>query len=458
VSSRATLLVGCAATLLVLASFTMPLNLLGYIVPSLGGSTADATWVLSASSLGLAALLLPSGSLADDFGRRRVFLIGGAGFAAASALAAAAPSAAVFIVARAVQGLGSAAMLVSSLALISRAYPDPRGRAMATGMWGAMIGAGIAVGPLAGALLTAADSWRLAYWVLAVAIAVTAVAGRYVCGESRAETARRVDWAGMSLLTAGLVVLIMALVRGNPDGWTSSLVLTLFTAAAVLLAAFFVVEHRGEQPMLDLRLLRLPAFSVTLLASLCLGLTVLSVMAYFASALQSTTGLPPLGVALVLLPWPVFSVALSMLAGTTSRLLGPRGQIATGLAVCAAGTLLLVGQTGSWQGLLVGTAVTGVGTGMLNAVTARTSTTAVPAQRAGMGGGANNTTRYVGSTIGVAVIAGVAHSSTGGPAHAAASLNVVLLGCAGLMLAAALAALHFLRVPEKAPVPAEAGV
>src|SRR5919107_3828186 len=210
-----TLAVAAAGTLLVLVAFTTPLTTLASTAAGLGAGPGAQAWVLSAMSLGAAAGLLSSGAIGDDYGRRRTFLAGTLLLAGSSVLGALAPNALVLVLARVVQGLGGAAVLACGLGLIGHAFPEGPGRVRATGVWGAALGAGVALGPILAAGLAALGGWRLPYVATALVAAAVAVAGRALLSESRAARPRPVDAAGTLLLGLGLAALMAGLVEGR---------------------------------------------------------------------------------------------------------------------------------------------------------------------------------------------------------------------------------------------------
>jgi MFS family permease len=453
-----TLAVTCAATALVLVAFTLPVGILAPIGADLGTTATGRTWILSSMSIGLAGTLLVAGSLADDLGRRRVFLAGLWLFTLSSVASLLAPGTAVLTVARVAQGVGGGALLATSLGLLAHAFPDGERRTHATGLWGAMIGVGVMIGPVMAALLSEAASWRVAYAVLALlSLALVAPAARGLT-ESRAAHVRRIDLRGLVLLCAGMVVLTAAIVQGNAFGWTSSPVLGALVGGLALLAAFAACELRRAEPLLDLRLLRNPAFAAALLASFVLGLTVLAFMSYSVTFLQTTLATGILAAALWSLAWSVPSILVAMRARAISRRLAPRAQTAGGLVLCAAGLLAMLGLDGASRPahLLPGLLVLGVGTGVLNASVARAAVASVPPDMSSMGAGANNTMRYLGAALGVALLVALLHASTTHPTAAAEAhaMNTVLWIAAATTLAGAVAAFALLRPRAPAAAPA----
>lgn len=405
VAPRRTLLAASAAAGLVLVNFTLPTPILPAIASGLGASIAEQTWILAGINLAIAATLLTTGSLADQYGRRRVFRGGLVVLAASSLLSALAPTALIFIAARVVQGVGSAAVLTSSLGLLAHAYPDGESRTHATGVWAAMMGAGIAVGPLVGAL--AADwQWRSGYWLVAVAATTLLPAAPREWAGARSGTRQPVDWIGVLTLAGGVVALLAALVLGNRDGWVTPEVIGAAVAGAVLLAAFVLTEARVRQPMITLSLFRTPPFVGALLVSAATGASVVALMTYAPTFLQRGLGRSAVGSAVVLLLCSATSCAVAMYARRLARVMSTRVQLTAGLCLCAVGLGLMhgFGAGSRWTLLLIGLVVAGIGGGALNSALARAAVDTVPPARAGTGAGANNTVRYLGSGIGVAVV------------------------------------------------------
>jgi MFS family permease len=327
-----------------------------------------------------------------------------------------APGTALFVVARVLQGVGGAAVTASGLGIIAHRFPQGPARAKASGVWGASLGAGIALGPVVAGLCDAWVSWRLAYAVLAVASLATAALARAVVAESRAPYPRPVDrWGGL-LLAAGLASLLAGLVEGR-QGLGDPAVLALFGGAVVLLVAFIVAERRGRAPMLDLGLLRHRPFVAATVAAFATGMGVIALFSFIAVFLDAGLGIDALGAALLLMAWSVTSVVASLLARRIPERRFPgRVQLATGLVGVAVGqaALTAVGPGTTWLRFVPALVVAGVASGILNAALGREAVASVPVGREAMGAGANNTARYVGSAIGVTVVAVVvaAHGPT----------------------------------------------
>ncbi|MYS11437.1 MFS transporter [Streptomyces sp. SID6041] len=472
---RAALAVTAAATAVALMNYTAPMLTLPETAAEFGTPASARAWLLNGTPLGLAVLLLVAGSLADAHGRRRVFLLGTLGLGLTTALGAFAGSTAAFTAARIAQGAASAAVLAGSLGLLAAAYPAGRDRIRATGIWGASVSAGIALGPLLAGALSLVD-WRLAYAVLGAAALVTAGAGARLLppdegpragartGPDLADDAHphpdhvgaihtgpdhgvrphpdhasaarpRPDLAGATALGLALAALLTALTLGR-DGWLHPRVGLLLLAAVALTGLFVLVEHRSRAPMVDLALLRRPAFLASTLGALFTGLAVIGLFSVVPALLQGGAGMSPLGAAWLFVLWSgtAFVVALQ-----TRRLAGrvpAPYQLALGFALSAAGVLALLGglegPAGSWPRLLPGLLVAGAGSGLLNAALPRLAVDSVPPERAAMGSGANNTARYIGSSAGVALMLALA---TAGPDRAVLAAATLAVTGAALTLA-----------------------
>jgi MFS family permease len=428
--------VAVAAPFLVLMTYAAPAATLPQTAAGLGTGVEGQIWILNGIALGLAATLLTAGALADDQGRKRVFLGGTSLLALAAVGAAVAPTTLVFVLSRILQGVAGAALLTSSLGTIGHAFPGPT-RVRATALWGAMIGAGLTAGPVLSGLLAEQWSWRAIYWLIAAgALGLGAVAWP-VLEESRAERPQRVDLPGVTALALGLTALLAAVTQGR-TGWAQTPVLVLFALAAVLLTAFVVAELRGDAPMLDLGLLRRPAFLLATSGAVVIGLAVIGPLSYVPTILVRTHGFDSLEAAETMAIWTGVSV-LSAIVGGRLRL-PARPQLAAAFTIGAAGSLGLLGFGHDWSWLRATGALVlvGLGSGLANAALARLAVESVPYDRAGMGSGANNTARYIGGSLGVAMavaIAGSARDLADGADRMLLVSAVVSLGGAFLALA-----------------------
>jgi MFS family permease len=386
-------------------AFTAPLSTVNPTVAGLDAGVVGRTWILSAMSIGLGAFLLTAGRVADDFGRRRTFVAGALLLAAGAAVSALAGDVVVFVLARVVQGIGGAALVAASLGMLAATFPDPRRRAHATGVWGASLGAGIAIGPLMSSGLTLWHSWRDVYAVL-VAVGVGLALTASSCDESREARGARLDLPGVTLLALGMSALLAGLTEGR-EGWGRPLVVGLLVAGVVLLAGFVAVEIWSDHPMLDLDLFRRPAFAAVTLAAVANGAGVIALLSYLSGFLGVGYGRSAWSAAWLMLVWSGPSVVTALAARRLPEHWTGRGRMAGALVLMGVGLLMLSGLTeGSGPGRFVpGLFVAGVGSGFLNAALGRESVASVPPGQGGLGSGANNTARYLGSALGIALVA-----------------------------------------------------
>ena len=289
-----TLLAVSVGTFMLLLDITVVNTALPSIQKDLGASFTDVQWVIDAYTLSLAALVLTAGSLADRVGRRAVFAAGLGIFALASLAAGLAPDATFLNIARAVQGIGGAAMFAVSLALVAQEFPPGRERATAMGVYGATIGVSVAVGPLVGGAITSGLGWRWVFF-LNVPVGIAAIVLTFArIRESRDPNATRVDWLGVTTFSTALLMLVLALVRGNDDGWGSPLIVSLLAGAGLLLAAFVAIERFVAEPMLPLGLFRRSAFTGVQLAAVAVSASLFALFLYLTLYLQNYLGYSPL--------------------------------------------------------------------------------------------------------------------------------------------------------------------
>jgi EmrB/QacA subfamily drug resistance transporter len=403
-----TLVAVCVATFMLLLDITIVNVALPSIQKDLDSSLTDLQWVVDAYALGLAALILTMGALADRFGRRRIFVFGVTVFTFASLLCALATSPVFLNLARALQGVGGAAMFATSLALIAQEFSG-RERGTAIGLWGATIGAAVAVGPLVGGVLTESLSWE---WIFLVNVpigigAVTIAATR--SGESRDPGALRLDWLGLVTFSGSLFLLNFGLLRGNAEGWGSGVIVGSLGAAVLLMVAFLLVERHGSRPMLDLALFRRPAFVGVSIGTFAIGSGMFAMFLYLTLYIQDILGYSPLQAGLRFLPLTVVAFFVSPMIGEVLGKVPTRAILGSGLALVSAGLLLMHGVSpdSSWTTLLAGFLVAGIGIGAANPSIASTALGVVPAARSGMASGINNTFRLGGVATGIAALGAI---------------------------------------------------
>ena len=403
-----TLIVVCIATFMLLLDITIVNVALPAIERDLRADFADLQWVIDAYALTLAALLLTGGSMSDLFGRRLIFVIGVAIFTVASLLCALAGTPTVLNLARALQGVGGAFMFSTALALLASAYQGGD-RGTAFGVWGAVTGASVAVGPLVGGALTDWIGWEAIFLVnVPVGIATIALALARV-EESQAATGGRIDWPGLVTFSGALFALIFALIRGNPEGWESPLILGCLAAAVLLVVAFVLVERRSDHAMLDLSLFSKPAFNGASVAAFALSASMFSMFLYLTLYIQNILGYTPLESGLRFLPVTLLSFLIAPISGKLAERVGIRWFMGAGLTCVGVGLLLMRGlEPGDdWTALLAGFMVAGGGIGLVNPALATAAVGVVEPQRAGMASGINSTFRQVGIATGIAALGAV---------------------------------------------------
>ncbi|MBV9592477.1 MAG: MFS transporter [Actinobacteria bacterium] len=403
------LLTVCLGTFMLLVDVTIVNVALPDMAADLRTSFSSMQWVVDAYALILAALVLGAGSIADIVGHRRAYIAGLALFAVASLVCGLSPNSGALVTARAVQGIGAAAMFATTFALLNSSYSG-RDRGTAYGMWGAVAGASAAIGPIAGGLLTEGLSWR---WIFFVNLPVSVVAIAlclFVLSDVHPPTTARVDVAGILTFTAAAAAVTYAMIGANEHGWSSSGTWSMFIAAAVLLAVFVTIESRIRQPMLDLALLRNGPFVGILIGALMLTFAAFAYFTYTSIWLQSVLGLSPIEAGLVGLPMSVSAFAVSAAIGRFLHQSRPGLIIGSGLLLIGAGGLLgalLVHGSARWPELLPGFFVAGIGVGLATPTLSSSAMGAVAPQRGGMAAGAMNTTRQLGFAFGIALLGSV---------------------------------------------------
>ena len=414
----------CLGAFMLLVDVTIVTVALPDMATSLHTTFADLQWVMDIYALALAALLLGAGSLADQIGRRKLYVAGLGLFAVASLACGLATGPGMLIAFRGLQGVGGAAMFATTMALLSGAYQG-RDRGIAFGVWGAVNGAAAAAGPVLGGLLTEHLDWRWIFFVnLPVSVLAVVVTLRVV-KESRNPQASGVDIPGMLTFTLFAGALTYALIRVGENGWTSTTTLGLIALSALSLLAFVLIEMRSSRPMLDLGLFRSPAFVGIMVGGLLLSVAAFSYLVYSSLWLQSVRGMGPVTAGLAMLPMSIVAFVAAAVAGKKLHGAPPRLTIGGGLLLIGVGALLqtVIGADSDWATLAAGLAVTGAGVGLATPAMASTVMAAVPQARAGMAGGALNTARQLGNALGIAVLgavfqAGVLDSLRSSPAVA----------------------------------------
>ncbi|MET7777772.1 MULTISPECIES: MFS transporter [Streptomyces] len=394
----------CLGTFMLLLDVTIAVVALPDMTRALHASLSDLQWVIDGYALALAALLLGVGAAADILGRRRVHVAGVVLFAVASLLCGLASGPGMLVAARGLQGVGAAAMFATTLPLLGSVYQG-RQRSTALGVWGAVSGGAAAVGPVLGGLLTEGPGWRWIFFVnLPVSVASVWLTLRVV-PESRGPRGMRIDWAGTVAFACFAGATTYGVVRAGADGWTSGVVTGSFGTAALALVAFVLVERRVAHPLLDLSLLRKPAFVGVMAGALAFNGVAFGVIPYLSIWMQTVLGMSPVRGGLTLLPLTGATMVVAILAGKLLHGVPARLTIGGGLLLVGSGAFCqaVLDAGTSWTVLVPGLVLVGIGTGFVSPAIAGAALAAVPPERAGMAGGAVNTVRQLGYALGVAV-------------------------------------------------------
>ncbi|MFE3411425.1 MFS transporter [Streptomyces mirabilis] len=394
----------CLGTFMLLLDVTIAVVALPDMARALHASLSDLQWVIDGYALALAALLLGVGAAADILGRRRVHVAGVVLFAVASLLCGLASGPGMLVAARGLQGVGAAAMFATTLPLLGSVYQG-RQRSTALGVWGAVSGGAAAVGPVLGGLLTEGPGWRWIFFVnLPVSVASVWLTLRVV-PESRGPRGMRIDWAGTVAFACFAGATTYGVVRAGADGWTSGAVTGSFGTAALALVAFVLVERRVAHPLLDLSLLRKPAFVGVMAGALAFNGVAFGVIPYLSIWMQTVLGMSPVRGGLTLLPLTGATMVVAILAGKLLHGVPARLTIGGGLLLVGSGAFCqaVLDAGTSWTVLVSGLVLVGIGTGFVSPAIAGAALAAVPPERAGMAGGAVNTVRQLGYALGVAV-------------------------------------------------------
>jgi EmrB/QacA subfamily drug resistance transporter len=440
----------CSSSLFIVYLDSTILNVaLPTLQKDLHASLSGLQWVADAYLLVVASLLMLTGSTADRLGRRKLFLIGLAGFGAGSLLCSVAPSTGWLIALRMLQGVGGSMLTPISLSIVRNTFHDPKERVQALGIWSGIFGVATACGPIAGGVLVSTIGWRSIFWLnVPICAAMIAATLRYV-PESRAPRPRRVDVPGQLLMIVLLGALTYAVIQGPVSGWTAAPVLALFAVAGFAAAAFIVVERRTREPLVELRFFRSRPFTgaavIAVLAFTVLGGFLFVITLY----LQQVRGDSPLRAGLSLLPATLVMAAAAPVAGQIAGHRGPRiPLVASGLCTAAGLALLLtLSPATSYLHLAVALAVLGAGLGLVNPPITGAAVSGMPPAQAGVASAVVSVTRQVGSLLGVAVMGdlvttGVSRGLAAGQTHAVALSGAThaawALGVAcGLLVAAA---------------------
>jgi EmrB/QacA subfamily drug resistance transporter len=410
--ARRLLILGiCSLSLLIVGLDTTIVNVaLPAIHRSLHASLSGLQWTIDAYTLVLASLLMLAGSTADRLGRRATFQAGLVVFSLGSLLCAVAPSLGFLVAARVIQAIGGAMLNPVAMSIIRNVFEDPRERAQAIGVWGAVFGLSLALGPIVGGALVDAVSWRAVFLVnLPVGVVAIVLTAMFV-PESRAPRPRRIDPVGQVLVIVGLATLTYAIIEGRRQGWTSAEILGLFAVAAVSFVGLVLCELRRREPLLEVRFFRSVPFSGASAIAVCVFAGIGGFLFLNTLYLQNVRGLSPFHAGLYVLPMAAGTLIFAPVSGRLVARVGARPSLVLGGLALVAGALMLTGlnPTTPIGFLLIAYAIFGLGSGLVNPPITNTAVSGMPPAQAGVAAAVASTSRQVGMTLGVAVVGAVA--------------------------------------------------
>jgi EmrB/QacA subfamily drug resistance transporter len=396
----------------------LDLNIVSIAIPtiqrSLHLSVAGLEWVVSSYLLTLAGLLLVGGRLADAYGRRRLFMVGLVIFTASSLAAGLADGGGELVASRAVQGVGAALLTPATLAIIMATFTNGKERAAAVGIWTAIGAMGLAIGPVAGGLISQNIRWGWIFLINVPIGVITLVIAAWAIRESKAPSARRsLDVPGLITSAVSLVALVYALIEGIDKGWTSPQIIGAFALAAVATAIFIVIESRTAEPMVDLKMFRIRQFSGGTGAQMIWAFGLLGLYFFTTIWLQDVLGFSPTKAGLLFVPMAVMLAAFAGTSTLVERLIGGYRTVALGLAIMMVGAILLLiyGQNASFVSLLPVVLLLGAGVGLSNVPLTNAVLAATPEARAGIASALLNDSRELAGLLGITVIGAVLRSS-----------------------------------------------
>jgi EmrB/QacA subfamily drug resistance transporter len=437
-NQRIRILMICCLSLFIVG---LDITVVNVALPSIGreldAGISGLQWTVDAYTVVLASLLMFSGSIADRFGRKRIFIAGLSVFSLASLLCSLAPSVGFLIAFRVLQAVGGSMLNPVAMSIVTNTFTDPRERAQAVGVWGAMFGISMALGPVVGGALVSSVGWRSIFWIsVPVGLAAIALTLRFI-PESRAPRPRRFDAVGQAFVIVLLSTLTFGIIEAPGQGWTSPVIVGAFSASAIALVGLLVYEPRREEPLIDLRFFRSIPFSSAVVISV-------SALAAFGGFLflntlylQEARGLSPVHAGLATVPLALMTVIMSPLSG---RIVGRRGPrvplVIAGVSMLAACAMLTaITPETPLSELFVAYILFGLGMGFVNAPITNAAVSGMPRAQAGVAAAVATTSRQVGQTLGVAVTGAIVTSHAGeGLSAASHPAWWTLAACSALVL------------------------
>jgi len=416
----------CLSVLLVVVDNTIVNVALPTISRDLHASTSALQWVVDGYTLSFAGLLLLGGNLGDRLGRRRFLQLGLLLFAVFSVGAALSRGTGELIAARALMGFAAALVYPATLAILNNVFTVARERAIAIGVWSAVSGLAVAIGPVAGGALLRHFSWSSVFYVSVPVVVIAVAAGRFLLPESRDPDAGRFDPFGAVLSAAGIGLLTWSIIEAPQHGWASFATVGGISGSLVILSAFAWWQARRPDPMLDVRLFRNPRFSA---ASAAIALAFFGLFGFIfmiTQYFQLVRGYDPLGAGIATLPFAFVTAGFSPVAMLLMRRFGTKLVVAAGLVTMSAGFLVAATtavDSPYWGKVIIAMALMAAGLGLTTGPATEAIMGALPAGKAGAGSAVNDTTREVGGTLGVAIVGSVLNSAYG--AHVLTGLTAL---------------------------------
>jgi len=411
---RIGILLICSMSLLIVG---LDVTIVNVALPSIGrdfhAPVSGLQWTVDAYTLVLASLLMLSGSTADRLGRRRTFILGLSTFAAGSLLCSLAPNLTLLIVFRMVQAIGGSMLNPVAMSIITNTFTIPRERAQAIGVWAAVVGVSMALGPVVGGVLVTSVGWRSIFWInIPIGLVAMVLARRYI-PESKSPVARKVDIPGQGLVIALLASLTFGVIEAPSMGWSSALIVGAFAMTALSAVGLIAHERRIREPLIDLRFFRSVPFASAAVIAVAAFAALGGFLFLNTLYLQDVRGLSPLHAGIDTLPLAAMTMLLAPVSG---RIVGRRGgriPLAIAGAALAASCFMLVGlsDTTPFSWLFTAYVAFGIGFGFVNAPITNTAVSGMPRAQAGVAAAIASTSRQIGQTLGVAIVGSLVSAS-----------------------------------------------
>ena len=439
---RVGILMICSMSLLIVGLDVTAMNVaLPQIGSELNASLSWLQWTVSAYTVVMASFLMFAGSMADRLGRRRVLVTGMTVFALASGLCAMAPSVEWLVAFRIIQGIGASMLNPVAMSIITNTFTEPRERAQAIGVWGAVFGAAMALGPVVGGAFVSSIGWAWIFLMnIPLGLTVIVLILRFV-PESKASSPRRFDPIGQVLVVILLGSLTFGVIEGPDAGWTSALILSAFALTLISMTGLLVHEPRREQPLIDLRFFRSIPFSSSIVIAVAAFASFGGFLFLNTIYLQEVRGLSPVEAGVAIVPLALMTIILSPISGRMTGRDGPRKPLViAGISMSLASIMLTgIDSTTSFAWLLSAYLIFGIGFGFVNAPITNAAVSGMPLAQAGVAAAVATTSRQFGQAIGVAVVGAIVVSQTGdsvssGLATASHPAWWTLTGLGGLIL------------------------